>query len=468
MLWHHRSDSLFCLGKSGIMHRTLVSGGTIVLLSLIAGCGSSSQLPATLKPQSFQPTATATPTQGSSGNATQAAKPPTPVADDSQTQISAAIPATRPTTRPAKGESSGTYMYIGTVVAEVNGQPIYADKVLAKVDTELSVKAPLLEPEAFRAAARNAILKQIEYDKQLELQYAAAQRNTTEEEKQRAYMLAGMWRDKEIQKAGGSVAVARRVSLDKDGIDFEEKVKEQYQAYMILIYFQSKISPRVQVSGDDMRHYYEVNISQFTEKAGVRFRAIKVGVKESGSREKALDEAQRILERARRGEDFEKLSQERNDDKIRQGNQGWWLMEEVKGDDGQTIGKQPRWVEPGSLRLEQVEKAAFAMQVTDVSSAPVDVGDGFYILKLEAKQNGRVRGFDEPDVQSEIRRVLTADQTRVLRQRESEKLVRQSVVRLDEKKIETTVDMAMQKYFAWSRANGLTRANQDQVQGTSR
>jgi parvulin-like peptidyl-prolyl isomerase len=200
----------------------------------------------------------------------------------------------------------------------------------------------------------------------------------------------------------------------------------------------------------------------------VRFRAIRIGVKEMGNREHALDEAQRILERARRGEDFEKLSEEKNHDSIRKANKGWWLMEEVKGDDGATIGKQPRWVEPGSLRLDQIEKAAFAMQVGDVSSAPIDVGDGFYILKLEARQNGRVRPFDEPDVQAQIRRVLSADQRRVLRDKEYQKLAKQSVVREDPEKIQTAVDMAMQKYFAWSRANGLTRANPDQVGGTSR
>ena len=76
-------------------------------------------------------------------------------------------------------------MYIGTVVAEVNGQPIYADKILAKVDAELSAKAPLLEPREFRLAAESAIRKQIKYDEALEQEFAAAQRNTSEEEKQR-------------------------------------------------------------------------------------------------------------------------------------------------------------------------------------------------------------------------------------------------------------------------------------------
>src|SRR5213075_601817 len=113
-------------------------------------------------------------------------------------QVSALIPTTRPATRPVVGASSGMYMYIGTVVAEVNGQPIYADKILSKIDAELSVKAPLLEPREFRLAAESAIRKQIEYDKNIELQYAAAQRNTTDEELQRAKALAAMWRQREI------------------------------------------------------------------------------------------------------------------------------------------------------------------------------------------------------------------------------------------------------------------------------
>jgi len=41
------------------------------------------------------------------------------------------------------------------------------------------------------------------------------------------------------------VAVARRISLEKDGIEFEDKVKEQYQSYMILLHYHSKIEPRV-------------------------------------------------------------------------------------------------------------------------------------------------------------------------------------------------------------------------------
>jgi parvulin-like peptidyl-prolyl isomerase len=447
------------------MHRISIAvASVVVFLFFIAGCGRTKYVPATLKAQSFQPTQTAAPTQAGRGaNAT--AKTTGSAADD--TQFSAAVPTTRPSTRPAVGASSGSFMYIGTVIADVNGQPIYADKILAKVDPELSVKAPILEPGEFKNAARNAIRKQIDYDVRLELQFAAAQRNSTEEEQQKAAALAAMWRQREIIRAGGSLAVARRISLDKDGIDFEEKVKEQFQEYMILIWFQGRLLPRVQISGDDLRRFYDQNVAtMFTDKSGVRFRAIYVSAKQKGSRDAALKRAEGLLERAKDGADFAKMAVEENDDPERRKYEGWWIAQKIRKDDVEVI--EPQWIEKGSLKLEQVEKAAYAMNVGEISSAPIDVGDGFYILKLEQKQNGRVRSFDDPDVQAEIRRRLNADQVRALREKEDQRLLKQSVVREDRRNFDKTVDMAMQKYFAWSRANGLTRANPDPAGGTSR
>src|SRR5947207_9567824 len=168
--------------RTRIMHRNRIATASALLFSCIgAGCGSNSHLPATLKPQSFQPGANAAPTQPTQANggaANSAAKTQNVnTADDAQ--LSANIPTTRPATRPVVGASSGTFMYIGTVVAEVNGQPIYADKILTKVDTELSAKAPILEPREFKLAAISAIDRQINYEIHLEIEFAGAQRNTT-------------------------------------------------------------------------------------------------------------------------------------------------------------------------------------------------------------------------------------------------------------------------------------------------
>jgi parvulin-like peptidyl-prolyl isomerase len=448
------------------MHRKLFAALIIISFVVVfGGCGKTRHLPATLKPQAFQPTVQKTSDaprntspQANSQAANSTAKNQTAAALDPLDPQNFSAPTTGPATRPAIGASSGSFMYVGTVVAEVSGQPIFADKVLAKTDPELSVKMPLLEPREFRRAAESAIRRQIEYDINLEREFAAAQRNTTAEEQQRAKMLATAWRQREIIKAGGSLAVARRQSLDRDGIDFEDRVNEQYQNYVILIYRNIRLEPLVQITGDDLRRFYDQNIEKFTEKAGVRFRAIKIGVKEMGNREAALREIEPILERAKRGEDFAKLAVEKNHDPLRLKNHGWWEMVPVKDDQGQKIGDEPAWIEPNSLRLEQIEKAAFALEPGEITPVPVDTGDAFWIVKLEQKQKGRVRAFEEPEVQGTIRRALFGEQLMALRLKEYQRLEKGSVVRRDERMIQTTVDMAMQKYHAWARANPLTRA----------
>src|SRR4051812_15787268 len=102
------------------MHRKSIPAAIVVFVILIAGCGSSSHLPATLRPQSFAPNAKATSAASATAPAAQPTKNSTAVAID-DSQISALVPTTRPATRPTVGDSRGTFMYIGTVVAEVNG-----------------------------------------------------------------------------------------------------------------------------------------------------------------------------------------------------------------------------------------------------------------------------------------------------------------------------------------------------------
>src|SRR5262249_15152676 len=153
--------------------------------------------------------------------------------------------------------------------------PIYAEKVLAKIDAALAAKAKSkeLDLRGFRKYAENLIRRQLRDDIALELEIAAALRNTTDEEQQQAKALTMVWRIQQITKAGGPLAVTKRLSLDNDGVDFDQKVEEQYRRYLVIIYFQRRVEPRVQISGDDMRAYYDRNLEKlYTEKAGVRFR----------------------------------------------------------------------------------------------------------------------------------------------------------------------------------------------------
>ena len=361
------------------------------------------------------------------------------------------------TTRPAAANppfTVGTYMIVGTVVAEVNGQPIYADKVLSKINTELAIKAKILAPREYRLVATELIASQIREDVYNELEFAAAQRSLPEEDQQIATAITTLYRTKEITKAGGSLAVARTRALE-EGIDFDEKCKEEYRRNMIRIYYVKHVFPEVQVSADDMREYYAKHVAElFTENAAVRFRVIKSGTREKGSRQRALEEARIVHERATRGEDFGKLASEWNDDSSWRKNRGYRDVRKdaqgnvIKDETGDPVGLM---MPKGSWKLEELEKAIFALQpgqITDI----IDGGDGFYFAKLEEKKAGRVEGFEEEGVQAKIRETLTKDQRAELRKKKQKRLLEAAVTRTDEKMILVAVEMAMQKYAIWARA----------------
>src|SRR5688500_17607503 len=230
--------------------RRAATSGRIVLGSALVGiiltgpgCGNKAHTPKPLRPQAFL--------NGQPDKA-HAAAPQRPAANGPARQPVA--PATAPAV------SLGTYMTIGTVVAEANGQPIYADKILSRVDPELSAKARLedMNEAKFRVIAAGLLKEQIDGEIVEELEFAAADRAATEEEKQMASGATTNWRQKEIIKAGGSVAVARQQYADQ-GKDFDEEVRQQYRRFMVMIHYQKRVFPLVSISADDIRHYYNQN-----------------------------------------------------------------------------------------------------------------------------------------------------------------------------------------------------------------
>jgi parvulin-like peptidyl-prolyl isomerase len=367
--------------------------------------------------------------------------------------IICAAPTTGPATRPG-GVSTGTYMILGTVLAEANGQPIYADKVLTKLEPFLATKARQLAPTQFRAAAEVMIRDAVRVEIYEELEFAAAQRSATDEEISVASAITTQWRQKEIIKAGGSVAVARQQYREgEEQIDFDEKVREQFRRHMVILYYQRRIFPLVSVSADDMRRYYEQNEDEkFAEKTAARFRAIKISVDATGGREKALTLVSAILDKLKAGEDFAKLAGSQTDDRARMKNNGWWDMVDVKTEDGK-LAREPRWITKGSLNPDKfgdLEKQVFAMNPGQYSAAPIDTGDAFYLVKLEEKKVGRTRQFEDAEVQDYIRRELETEQRQTLRNKERSKLLKGAVARVDDETMKTAVDMAMQRYLGWA------------------
>lgn len=356
-------------------------------------------------------------------------------------QVHAALPATEPNAAgqadvapPAQRATAfapGQFMPIGGVIAEVNGNPIYADTVLRTVAPVLAARAKDLDQSRFRELASSEIQRQVEESIRAEVEYAAADRNTTAEEKQTADKLTQQWRDKLVTDNKGSVEAVRRSYRDQ-GTSYDDAAKEQYRLNLVRVYYAKKLFPRIQVTADDMRRFYEKNKdTAFTEHDAVTFRIIKITPAAMGTDDAAKKKITELAARAGRGEDFAQIAGEINNDPVYLKNHG-------------LVGP----VDRGAFRIDAIDKALWNIDVGQVT--PVIPAEGaYFIARLEAKKTGRVAAFEEDAVQKRMLETLRSQQFTKLRNDLESQLRRDSVVARNDQMGATTVDMAMQNFPRW-------------------
>ena len=341
-----------------------------------------------------------------------------------------------PTTRSiasAAAISTGTYLTIGGVLAEVNGQPIYANRVLRALEPVLAAKARELPSRQFQLTAADLIGKQVRDFIRDEVEFAAAQRNLEQRDIQLAEAATIAFRKRKISEAGGSVEVAR-LKARENGEDFDQVVNDEYRKLMTQLYYTRKVFPRINVSASDIRKYYSANLSrEFTENQTAEFLLIRVDPRRAGSKDAAVQAATALLNRAAAGEDFAALaaSEDNNHDRALARNKG-------------KVGP----IERGAFRLIRVEEAVFTLKPGELTSVIEDSGS-FYIAKLLNVTGGSVRAFEDADVQKDIREKLRAEQFRVLREDITKALEANAAVRVNESMMFTALEMASQRYPIW-------------------
>lgn len=367
--------------------------------------------------------------------------PAAPVKDNAPvesvgTTVTDSVKPTRPeidlsSTKPAESVVSvvpGQFMTIGGVIAEVNGNPIYADDVLRTVDPVLSARAKELELPQFKAAAAKEIDNQVNDMIRAEVEYAAANRNCDGGDKQLAETLTTIWRDKQITAAKGSIEEARKRAREQTGRSFDDLLKEQFRLNLTRVYYQKRLIPRIQITAADMRQYYEHNKDTlFSEKQTITFRVIKI----NKDTDNALTKATALLSQIKAGADFGKLAGEHNDDTLLKSKEG--LIENMA---------------KGSYRNEAIEKALWDMQPGEVTPV-MQFSDGYYLAKLEKKTGGSQKMFEDDEVQKKIMDELRASQFSKMRNEIFAAQERDSVVSKNPRMYQSTIEMATSNYNAW-------------------
>jgi parvulin-like peptidyl-prolyl isomerase len=429
--------------------RLRMAGG-LAATALLAGCGGGTNTEA-VTPQDFfarQPVGGIPAKRPDQPAPTET--PPKPVAEAPkpleipkavQTVIQSANPdnaATRPesatglwaATEPEAAFAPGQYMTLGSLVAEVNGTPIYVNKVLRLNATTLRNLAREYDIQRFEIAARDLLEKGRDEQVDSELEYAAAERALNQSEKDWARDATRKWRQTVINQAGGSEEVARRRFYNQ-GLDLEEAEHDKYRQYIVEIYYYRKLWPMEMVTPDDERQFYRMHIGDYSVPDKAEIQIIEKDPDKDGQA-LALEHLKEYRQRALNGEDFGALATNYSDLSVNKSGGG---LLQIEGD---------------SFALAQVDKAVWKMSPGQISDVIEDNGK-YYIVKLISKQNGKVTPFEDEQVQRGIQDKLETEQFKKLRMTNRERLYAESILTESPEWMDTAVQMALQNYPRWSK-----------------
>ncbi|MFL6559379.1 MAG: peptidyl-prolyl cis-trans isomerase [Bacillus sp. (in: firmicutes)] len=168
-------------------------------------------------------------------------------------------------------------------------------------------------------------------------------------------------------------------SFNKQNYKNEKKWKEQIRSNLVL---EELLTKDVEVSSDELESYYEKNQDLFNVPTAYHLSHIVVGT---------LEEAEKALKELAQGSDFSTLAMERS-------------IEEFSANEGGDIG----YITVGDERYpSQYIEVAKELKKEEYSK-PVKVDEGYAILKLNGKINGKKYSF--ADVKGQIRRQIALGQ----------------------------------------------------------
>jgi hypothetical protein len=444
---------------SRIVRRASRLAGASIALGLLNGCADVISPAHPLTPQAFLTRPPDAPSEGPVDKTWpplyNTSRPPTPQdaphPDSSGRPISKTVrdavvspeiaatqtasPATGPTVFPAGGNTTGVDQVIGSVLGDVDSDPIYADKVVAVLDQTLAADAKQYDEAHFRDIAADLIRKQIGEFIHADVEFAAAKRNLESKDEEIARQETVRWRTEQVTRAGGSVELAKRRAIDQ-GTTLDEMAREHYRLIMTQLYYQRRVIPQIQISASDIRAYYEANRErQFTDKATIKFRVIRIDIDKTGGEAPAKEKTEHLRDRLKGGAPFDIVAGEVNDDPVLLAN---------KGD------PQPgQWMGRGAYVNKDVDEAVWKLQPGEMTDV-IRSGKSFYLARLEQRQGGKVTAFADQEVQDKIYETLRREQFNALREQIREDLEKKAAIHLNPDSEQVALEMVMQKYAKWA------------------
>lgn len=311
----------------------------------------------------------------------------------------------------AVGHSTSTVQLTGnTVVAEVNGSPIFVDDLIGSMRLSLDADEKLSEEEKQSIMYRQVRARLDAYvDQEIVLQ--ALYRRIPEDRR-------GMIEDsleEPFQEVIGNIKKDNNVETDAElnkvlatqGLSVDLLRESFIRIQMVQGFLSSSVEISNNVDRIELVEYYDQHHDDFTTKDRVRAQEIVVNFAEHGGEAEARSRMGDAIRELQQGADFAQVAVKYSDA----------LSAEKRGDIG--------WIYRGSLADKDVEQRLFELPVEGVTKV-YEHDDRFEIYRVLDREDARTEPFQE--VQKQIEQRILAERKEKARSKVMEDLRTTSTV----------------------------------------
>lgn len=301
--------------------------------------------------------------------------------------------------------SSGEPLAGNTVVAEINGRPLFVDDLVGSIRLTLEADRSVSDERR-----RQIILEQVKnrLDQRVDEEIVLHELESKVPEEQREAL------KQHLDSAFEQFVASRRAELAasgqlKPGDDFDSFLAQAglsvallretfFRIQMVNGYVQS-LTEQAQGSAPDrlaLLDYYRKHIDQFTPEERLRWQEIRVSISRHGGRAQARQRMKEVIERLRSGQhEFGAVAREYSDA----------LSAEENGN--------RRWLTRGALRDKKLEQALFALPSGGITSV-METDDFISIYRVARHEYAEPRPFSA--VQAEIEGMIREEQVTAARE----------------------------------------------------
>jgi hypothetical protein len=330
------------------------------------------------------------------------------------------MPAAAPVAAaPAPGQAAANPRLYSTdaMVGQVNGQPIYADRVLAPLAEPLTALGRTQPRAAFRREAKPLVAQVLESIVTDALLLGEAERALSMQEQAGLRQALVVKRQELLRQYGeGAIDLANTRSLADGGKTIDQRVEEFRQQMLVNKYLREKLLPNISVTRKDIERYYNEKIADYQPAPSRSVHLIRTDDPK---------DADKIDAALAAGEPFLKLAGDR-----KLNPKGLSLPKAT----GQTI-----------FGAEALNKPALTLEAGQ-HSPRITLGSNFCWVYVESVETGRQRPLRE--VQLEIDAELRRQQYSQLSREYRNKLFREGSYASPEQMVEALLDVAVGRYAA--------------------